>query len=207
MWYKEPTAELLSQSNLRIDGSGSLGVDIKLKINNPNRYPVAFENLALDIYDMNGVHVGQVTRKERQRVPARGSAVTTAKATIQASIIELFAMGIDCIANDNHTKLRIKGTADGRLSGKHIKQVVGPFEEMTQCVTLNVNGPRTGGAGGAGAAGGAGGAGGQQPGIGNGQIIQEIGNAINSILGGGRPAGGAAAPPAPAAAAPAPGAN
>lgn len=46
----------------------------------------------------------QVTRKERQRVPARGSAVTTAKATIQASILELFQMGLDCLENDNMTK-------------------------------------------------------------------------------------------------------
>lgn len=140
-------------------------------------------------------------------MPARGSAVTTAKATIQASIIELFAMGIDCLANDNHTKLTIRGTADGRLSGRQVKQVVGPFVEMTQCVTLNVG--RTGGAGGGADA--AGGAGGQQPGIGNGQIIQEIGNAIQDIFGGGRPrpAGGAGAgtPPAPAAVAPASGAN
>ena len=51
-----------------------------------------------------------MTRKERQRVPARGSAVTTAKATIQASIIELFAMGLDCLANDNMTKyVRVGG--------------------------------------------------------------------------------------------------
>lgn len=140
-------------------------------------------------------------------MPARGSVVTTAKATIQASIIELFAMGIDCLANDNHTKLTIRGTADGRLSGKRVKQVVGPFVEMTQCVTLNVG--RTGGAGAGAGGGAAGGAGGQQPGIGNGQIIQEIGNAIQGIFGGGRPqpAGGAGAATPPAAAAPAPGAN
>ena len=61
LWYKEPTAELLSQSNLRIDGTGSLGVDLKLKITNPNRYPVAFQNLMLDIFDMNGVHIGQAS--------------------------------------------------------------------------------------------------------------------------------------------------
>lgn len=42
LWYTEPTAELLSQSNLRIDGSGSIGVDLKLKIHNPNRYPGAW---------------------------------------------------------------------------------------------------------------------------------------------------------------------
>jgi hypothetical protein len=57
-----------------------------------------------------------VTRKERQRVPARGSAVTTAKATIQASIIELFAMGLDCLANDNMTKC-VGGGGAGFLCG------------------------------------------------------------------------------------------
>lgn len=36
-------------------------MDLKLKINNPNRYPVAFQNLMLDIYDMNGVHIGQAS--------------------------------------------------------------------------------------------------------------------------------------------------
>lgn len=46
----------------------------------------------------------QVTRDQRQRVPARGTATTTAKANIQMSIAQLFAMGLDCIANDNLTK-------------------------------------------------------------------------------------------------------
>lgn len=37
--YTEPTAELLSQSSMRIDGLGSLGVELQLKIKNTNRYP------------------------------------------------------------------------------------------------------------------------------------------------------------------------
>ena len=177
--YTEPRAELLSQSNLRINGLGTLvsksksnrmrlvdrrwprvfigvsltsatplhsnsfqGVDLQLKLHNPNRYPVAFQNLELEMYDYQGVHVGQVraagrydrhhciphadhciphglppnhlslcqslgrqvNRKERMRVPARSSAVMSAKAELQASLIELLAMGVDCIANDNYTK-------------------------------------------------------------------------------------------------------
>ncbi len=51
-----------------------------------------------------------MTRNERKRVAARGTAVMAAKATIRASIIELFAMGLDCLANDNMTKyVRVGG--------------------------------------------------------------------------------------------------
>ncbi len=148
-------------------------------------------------------------------------------------------------------RLKIRGTADGRLFGKKVVQVVGPFEQMTQCgawpcrlvwrlssdmcvcvdacirtqsarspapslplpnaVTMNINGGPGNTAGGAGA--GAGGAAdGQQPGFGNGQIIQQIGQAIGDLFGGGpRPAagaGGAAGPgPGPAAGAGLPGAG
>lgn len=69
-----------------------------------NKKTVAFQNLNLDIYDMNGAHIGEVNRKERMRVNARSSAIMQAKATLQPSIIEIFAMGLDCIQNDNLTK-------------------------------------------------------------------------------------------------------
>lgn len=46
----------------------------------------------------------QIMRDERQRVPARGTATTTAKADIRMSIAQLFTMGLDCIENDNLVK-------------------------------------------------------------------------------------------------------
>lgn len=39
LWFKEPTAILLNQSNLQLDGGGSVTVDLSLSIKNPNRYP------------------------------------------------------------------------------------------------------------------------------------------------------------------------
>lgn len=84
-------------------------------------------------------------------------------------------------------RIRIKGSSDGLLFGKKIKQVVGPFEQEIPCIATNV-GP------GGGVNPLLGGGNNNRPGIGNGQIINEIGNAINqginNILGGG---GGAAA--------------
>lgn len=39
LWYTEPTAELLSQSALRINGLGSMQAELQLEVKNTNRYP------------------------------------------------------------------------------------------------------------------------------------------------------------------------
>lgn len=46
---KDPTATLLEQSNLRLDGlgTGSVAVDLRFKVDNPNRYAISFQNLKL----------------------------------------------------------------------------------------------------------------------------------------------------------------
>lgn len=51
-------------------------MDLKLKITNPNRYPVAFQNLRLDILNLNGVNIGQAShgRPHTGRRPGRAFA-------------------------------------------------------------------------------------------------------------------------------------
>lgn len=46
---KDPTATLLEQSNLRLDGlgAGSATIDLTMKVQNPNPYAIAFEDLRL----------------------------------------------------------------------------------------------------------------------------------------------------------------
>ncbi len=193
LFPKDPTATLLEQSNLQLSGlgTGNVMVDLRMNVQNPNRYPIAFQNLQLDIFDFNGVHIGEVTRNERFRVAGKSAAVMKATATLQPSFFEILAMGLDCLQNDNLTKLKVKGTADARFGGRTIKQEVGPFDQLTQCIATNINGQTTPPPPGVAPAG-----------IGNGQIIDGIGqaisNGINNILGGG---GGVAAVPAPGAAA------
>jgi hypothetical protein len=49
---KHPTATLLEQSNLRLDGlgTGSVLIDLRMKVDNPNRYAIAFQNLRLGTF-------------------------------------------------------------------------------------------------------------------------------------------------------------
>ena len=82
---------------------------------------------SVDVYDFNGAHIGEVTRQERFRVPGRSSALMNATALMQPSFFEILAMGLNCLQNDNFTKLKVKGTAEARFAGKTMKQEVRVF--------------------------------------------------------------------------------
>lgn len=62
---KDPTATLLEQSNLRLDGlgTGSVVIDLRMKVDNPNRYAIAFQNLKLGTFWFDGVEGGREGRK------------------------------------------------------------------------------------------------------------------------------------------------
>ncbi|TFJ82156.1 hypothetical protein NSK_006485 [Nannochloropsis salina CCMP1776] len=167
---KDPTATLLEQSNLRLDGlgAGSATIDLSMKVQNPNPYAIAFEDLRLDVYDFSGAHIGELTRPERFRVQGRSTNIMNATATMQPSFFEILSMGVNCLQNDNLTKLKLQGTVQARFAGRTFRTQVGPMEQLTQCVATNI----------------AGGSSPPPPGVtpaavGNGQIINSIGEAIS----------------------------
>lgn len=57
-------------------------------------------------------------------MPGRSSELMTATAFMQPSFFEILAMGINCLQNDNLTKLKVRGTAEARFAGRTIQQEV-----------------------------------------------------------------------------------
>jgi hypothetical protein len=63
-----------------------------------------------------------------------------ATATMQPSFFEILSMGVNCLQNDNLTKLKLQGTVQARFAGRTFRTQVGPMEQLTQCVATNIAG-------------------------------------------------------------------
>lgn len=184
-----PTFTLFEQSIVEIDGLTGAQANLVIKIDNPNRYPISFQNMRSDVYSYDGSFIGTVTRPERFMVGPRSSGLMSAKGDFRTNLLEVAKMGIDCLANDLQTQVQIKSTVDVRLSKKTIAYKTSTTEKIP-CSAQNVNG---GGGDGDGAS-----------------VVNQIGNEINQRINdafGGGGGGAARKPAAGGGAAPAPGAT
>ena len=181
-----PTFTLFEQSIVEIDGLTGAQANLVIKINNPNRYPISFQNMHSDVYSYDGTFIGTVTRPERFVVGPRSSGLMSAKGDFHTNLLEVAKMGINCLANDLQTQIQVKSTVEVRLS-KRTKTFKTSTTESIPCSAQNVNGG----------------------GDGETSVVNQLGDAINQRIsgafGGGATNIGAARRPAAGGPAPAPG--
>ena len=60
--------------------------------------------MALNVYNFQNVHIGTASRAQKTKLPAGKTTIVPFSADLTPSIPEIAAMGIDCMANENHTK-------------------------------------------------------------------------------------------------------
>lgn len=58
----------------------------------------------VNLYDFQDTHIGRVQKGNKFKLPAGKTVPVPLTAEMTPSLLELAAIGIDCLANDNHTK-------------------------------------------------------------------------------------------------------
>jgi LEA14-like dessication related protein len=134
LWFKQPHVTY-DKDKVKVTLDESFTLDLPITVSNPNRYPLSFSSVHVDMFDFRDDFIGTATHEEPVTVKAHGKTTFDIAGDLKTSYAQILAIRDNCASNAQLTRVRAFVTLKPVILGiKGPTITVGNFRYNTKCI-------------------------------------------------------------------------